>query len=65
VTGDQAQASRAYIMGPKAACVVAAGARLSITDTIGTRPPHGAVVFLDFAYSSGVGQFDTQGWLVL
>jgi hypothetical protein len=39
---------------------VAAGARLSVTNTIGTRPPHGAVVFFDFAYSSKAGQFDTQ-----
>jgi hypothetical protein len=61
VTDDQPQAPSAYIMRPKPPFGVAAGARLSITNTIGTRPPDGAVVFLDFAYSGEARQFDNQG----
>jgi hypothetical protein len=48
-------------MGGELVLRVAAGARLSVTDTIGTPSPHRAVVLLDFAYSGGLEKFDTDG----
>jgi len=61
VADDQPQAPRTHVMRSKLALRITAGARLSVTHTIGTPPAHRAVVFLDFACSGDCRQFDTQG----
>ena len=58
---DQSQAATAQFMGCEGARLFAAAAKLSITLTIGALPTYGFVVFLDFVYSCGTGQFDTDG----
>ena len=51
-------------MGRKPSLRVAAGARVSITDTIGTPAAHSEVVPLDFDCSNGLGKFDIDGWFL-
>jgi len=58
VLNDQSQAATAQIMGCEPFQCVAAGARVPVTDTNGTHLTHGTVVFVNFAYSRGLRQFD-------
>ena len=52
-------------MGCKRPGLFATAAKVSITHTIGTLPTYGLVVFFDFVYSCGTGQFDTDGKIFL
>jgi hypothetical protein len=52
-------------MGCERSRLFATAAKLSITHTFGALPTYGFVVFLDFVYSCGTGQFDTDGKIFL
>lgn len=58
VVDDQSQATRSQLMGRERRRLGAAGARSSVTRTIGTSPAHGAVVRFNFVYSRGLWKFD-------
>lgn len=52
-------------MGCEWSGLFTAAAKLSVTRPIGTPSTHGPVVFFDFAYSRGSGEFDTDGKIFL
>ena len=60
VVDDQSQATRSQLMGRERRRLGAAGARSSVTRTIGTPPAHGAVVGVNFVYSRRLRKFDTD-----
>jgi hypothetical protein len=47
-------------MGRERCLLAATGARVSVTRTIGTPPPHGTVVCFNFVYSRRLWKFDTD-----
>jgi len=51
-------------MGCEGPRLAAAPARSTVTDTTGTPLTDRAVVCLDFRYSRGLGQFDTDGYML-
>ena len=52
-------------MGCERPKLLATAAKLSVTRTIGALPTYGLVVFLDFTYRCGPGQFDIDGKIFL
>jgi len=62
VVDHQPQATAAQLMGcERLLAFLAAGARVSVTRTNGALLPDSSVMFLNFGYSRGDGQFDTDG----
>jgi hypothetical protein len=65
VLDNQPQAAAAQLMGCEAARLFAAAAQLPVTLTIAALATHGAVMFFDFTYRGGIGEFDTDGKIFL
>jgi len=60
VIDDQPQAAAPQFMGCEPSRMIAAGARLPVARTNGTRLTHGLVVPLDFLYSRRTGMVDVD-----